>query len=147
MDIRKVKKLIELIEETNITELEIKEGEESIKISRGARVAAAPEIISPAQATPIVTQDIVATEQAKEPAPSGHVVKSPMVGTYYQAPSPDSASFVEIGQSIKAGEVLCIIEAMKMMNQVESDVSGTVQAIHIENGQPVEFDQPLFTIS
>ena len=158
MDIRKVKKLIELLEESNIDEIEIQEGEESVRISRNsasvpAMLAAgtAPLTVAPA---PIMAQPVtpmaapVATPAvaAPEPVLSGHVVKSPMVGTFYRSPSPSSPSFVEVGQHIKAGDVICIIEAMKMMNQIECDKSGTVEAILVENGQPVEFDQPLVTI-
>ena len=145
MDIRKVKKLIELIEESNITELEIKEGEESIRISRGhatTQVVTAPQSVTHS----VESYSSPAEVSQRAPATVGHQVKSPMVGTYYQASSPDAPVFVEVGQTVKAGDVLCIIEAMKMMNQIESDASGTVQEIHIENGEPVEFDQPLFTI-
>ncbi len=151
MDIRKVKKLIELLDESGVAEIEIKEGEESVRISRGvaqnqvmmqqpmqaAPVAAAPAIAA-AEAAPIAdTQDNV---------PSGHSVKSPMVGTYYEAPAPGQASFVEVGKSVKVGETLCIIEAMKMLNQIEADKSGVIKAILVENAQPVEFGQALFII-
>ena len=147
MDIRKVKKLIELIEESNITELEIKEGEESIRISRGTKqVEIVPQVsVSPTTVAP-TAQETVATNSTSLEA-SGHIVASPMVGTFYKAPSPDAKPFVDVGQKVNAGDVLCIIEAMKMMNQIECDKSGTVQAVHIENGEPVEFDQPLFTIA
>ena len=124
MDIRKIKKLIELLEESDVEELEIQEGDDSVRISRRReQLAAAPA------------------------APAGHSVKSPMVGTFYRAPSPTSAPFVEVGQTVKAGDVVCIVEAMKMMNQIEADKSGTVTEILVENGQPVEFDQPLVVIS
>lgn len=150
MDIRKLKKLIELLEESGIGELEIKEGEESVRISRGTSaapfVAAAPVAAAPAAAP--VASPAPATEAPVEAAPviSGHAVKSPMVGTFYGSPSPSSPAFVEVGQSVKVGDVLCIVEAMKMMNQIEADKAGVVEAILVEDGSPVEFDQPLFTI-
>lgn len=152
MDIRKVKKLIELLEESNIDEIEIKEGEESVRISRnGARMA--PQMMAPmpmaahapapAPAAPAAAETSAAAEG---PALNGHVIKSPMVGTFYRAPSPSSPAFVEVGQHVKKGDVVCIVEAMKMMNQIEADKSGVIEAILIEDAQPVEFDQPLFTI-
>lgn len=150
MDIRKVKKLIELLEESNIDELEIKEGEESVRITRNAggvatQVVAAPApIAAPVAAAPAAAP--AADAPAAEPAINGHVVKSPMVGTFYRSPSPGSPSFVEVGQHVKAGDVLCIVEAMKMMNQIEADKSGVVEAILVEDGQPLEFDQPMITI-
>lgn len=147
MDIRKVKKLIELLEESNINEIEIKEGEESVRISRGATVvAAAPVAAAPAPvaAAPVAAQVAETAEAA--PSFTGHVVKSPMVGTYYNSPSPSSPAFIEVGQTVKVGDVVCIIEAMKMMNQIEADKAGVVEAILVEAGQPVEFDQPLVTI-
>jgi acetyl-CoA carboxylase biotin carboxyl carrier protein len=151
MDIRKVKKLIELLEESNINEIEIKEGEESVRISRGSQVVApyptampmpmpAPMAAAPAAAPAAVE----ATNDA--PKTSGHVVKSPMVGTFYASPSPSSPAFIEVGQTVKAGDVICIVEAMKMMNQIEADKSGVIEAILVEGGQPVEYDQPLVTI-
>jgi len=155
MDIRKVKKLIELLEESNIDEIEIKEGEESVRISRNGAglqaLAAAQPVYAPAPAAvsaPGAPAQQAAPPAAPEPSPasSGHKVKSPMVGTFYRSPSPASAPFVEVGQTVKAGDVVCIVEAMKMMNQIEADISGTVEAILVENGEPVEFDQPLFTI-
>lgn len=147
MDIRKIKKLIELIEESDITELEIKEGDEAIKLRRGnAGVETLPVTAAPAPAISAGPKTSQSVENEK-PAPKGHTVNSPMVGTFYRAPSPEAQSFVEVGQKVKAGEVLCIIEAMKMMNQIESDKDGTLQTIHVENGEPVEFDQPLFTIA
>lgn len=146
MDIRKIKKLIELIEESDITELEIKEGDEAIKLRRGqAGIEALPVATAPAPAIPASPKSTPAAEVEK-PAPKGHTVNSPMVGTFYRAPSPEAQVFAEVGQKVKAGDVLCIIEAMKMMNQIESDKDGTLQTIHVENGEPVEFDQPLFTI-
>jgi acetyl-CoA carboxylase biotin carboxyl carrier protein len=154
MDIRKVKKLIELLEESDIDEIEIKEGEESVRISRNsaaiqAAAAAALSLAAPAPAA-VAAPAPVAAEPAAEAAPSpitnGHVVTSPMVGTFYRSPSPSSPSFIEVGQHIKVGDVICIIEAMKMMNQIEADKAGVVEAILVENGQPVEFDQALVTI-
>ena len=146
MDIRKVKKLIELLEESNINEIEIKEGEESVRISRGAPIAPAMPMPAPV-AAPVAAPPAAAEPAAPQAATnSGHVVSSPMVGTFYRSPSPSSPSFVEVGQSIKAGDVVCIVEAMKMMNQIEADKSGIIEAILVENGQPVEFDQPLLTI-
>lgn len=153
MDIRKVKKLIELLEESNIDEIEIKEGEESVRISRnGAQAAAAPQYL-PQYAPPPPPPAAAPAAAAAEPAPTvaaapaGHVVRSPMVGTFYNAPSPTSPAFVEVGQTVKVGDVICIVEAMKMMNQIEADKAGTIEAILVENGEPVEFDQPLFSIS
>lgn len=154
MDIRKVKKLIELLEESNIDEIEIKEGEESVRISRNS----APPMYAPQYAPQYAPPPAPAPAAAAAPAPAaaeeesaptkinGHVIKSPMVGTYYGAPSPGSPPFVEVGQHVKAGDVVCIVEAMKMMNQIEADKSGVVEAILVDNAQPVEFDQPLITI-
>lgn len=156
MDIRKVKKLIELLEESNIDEIEIKEGEESVRISRHPRtvsgIAPAPAAIH--MAAPVAAEAAPAPVAPAAPAPaapaapahSGHALKSPMVGTFYRAPSPTAPAFVEVGQTVKAGDVVCIVEAMKMMNQIEADKSGTIEAILIENGEPVEFDQPILTI-
>lgn len=152
MDIRKVKKLIELLEESNIDEIEIKEGEESVRISRNGAQAlamaapmaptyAAPPLPAPAPVAPAAP---VAAEPAAEKA--GHVVRSPMVGTFYASPAPTSAPFVEVGKSVKAGDVICIVEAMKMMNQIEADKDGKIGALLVEDGEPVEFDQPLFSI-
>ena len=141
MDIRKVKKLIELLEESNIAELEIHEGEESVRISRNAvAVAAAPVAAAPVAAAPIA--DAAPAEEKIE----GHVLNSPMVGSFYRSPSPGAASFVEVGSSVKVGDTLCIIEAMKLLNQIEADKAGTIKAILVENGQPVEYNQPLFII-
>ncbi len=149
MDIRKIKKLIELLEESDVEELEIHEGDDSVRISRRREQAAtatvaqfaapAPQPVAPAAPAP-----------SEAPAPAalnGHAVKSPMVGTFYRAPSPTAKSFVEVGQTVSAGDVICIVEAMKMMNQIEADKSGTVSEILVDNGQPVEFDQPLIVIS
>ncbi len=150
MDIRKVKKLIELLEESNINEIEIKEGEESVRISRGGSVVAAPVAAqAPVYAAPAAPAPVAAAPAAESEAAvvTGHAVCSPMVGTFYRAPSPTSAAFVEVGQSVKAGDVICIVEAMKMMNQIEADKSGVVESILVEDGQPVEFDQPLIIIA
>ena len=148
MDIRKIKKLIELVEESGISELEISEGEESVRISRNSPVSAAPiqyaAAPAPVAAAPAATP--VAAEAAAPAVPAGHQVLSPMVGTFYGAPSPDAKPFVKVGQSVTAGETLCIVEAMKMMNQIEADKSGVVTAILVEDGQPVEFDQALVII-
>ena len=147
MDIRKVKKLIELLEESNIAEIEIKEGEESVRISRnGAPVATMAMPAAAPAAAPAPAPAPVAEAPAAEAAPSGHVIKSPMVGTFYRSPSPSSPTFVELGKHVKVGDVVCIVEAMKMMNQIEADKSGVIEAILVEDGQPVEFDQPMFTI-
>lgn len=148
MDIRKVKKLIELLEESNIDEIEIKEGEESVRISRNS---AQPMMAAPAYAAPPPPppQPAAPTEPAAAApaALAGFVVTSPMVGTFYRAATPSAAPFVEVGQTVKVGDVLCIVEAMKMMNQIQAGKAGTVEAILIEDGQPVEFDQPLIIIS
>lgn len=149
MDIRKVKKLIELLEESNINELEITEGEESVRISRGAPAAAPSYAAAPAPApAPAAPQPAAAPAQPEtQPAAStGHSVNSPMVGSFYRSPAPGSPAFVEVGSSVKKGDVICIIEAMKMMNQIEADKAGTIGAILVEDGEPVEFDQPIFTI-
>ncbi|RRJ83633.1 acetyl-CoA carboxylase biotin carboxyl carrier protein [Aestuariirhabdus litorea] len=150
MDIRKVKKLIELLEESGIDELEIKEGEESVRISRnsGRALSAAPVAAPVAAAAPAPAAPAPAAPAEKEAAPAhkGHLVTSPMVGTFYSAPSPGSANFVEVGQQVKVGDTLCIVEAMKMMNQIEADKAGVIEAILVESGQPVEFGQPLFAI-
>ncbi|TLP75055.1 acetyl-CoA carboxylase biotin carboxyl carrier protein [Pseudomonas nitroreducens] len=153
MDIRKVKKLIELLEESGIDELEIKEGEESVRISRHSKTAAQPiyaaaPAYAPAPAP--VAAPVAAAAPAAEAAPAAQnlagAVRSPMVGTFYRAASPTSANFVEVGQSVKKGDILCIVEAMKMMNHIEAETSGVIGQILVENGQPVEFDQPMFTI-
>jgi len=149
MDIRKVKKLIELLEESDINEIEIKEGEESVRISRASSAmmmaAAAPVM----QAAPVAAVAAVAAPTAipSAPAVTGHAVASPMVGTFYRCPSPGAPAFSEVGQTVKEGDVICIIEAMKMMNQIEADKSGTITAILVEDGEAVEFDQPLVTIA
>ncbi len=150
MDIRKIKKLIELVEESGISELEISEGEESVRIRRDAEpVFAAPQQVFSAPApAPAAAPAAPATTDAAPEAPksNGHQVLSPMVGTFYRAASPDSKAFVEVGDTVNAGDVLCIIEAMKMMNQIEADKSGKIVAIVVENEEPVEFEQPLFII-
>ncbi|MBD3653729.1 acetyl-CoA carboxylase biotin carboxyl carrier protein [Kangiella sp.] len=151
MDLRKIKKLIELVEESGVAELEIQEGEESVRISRHSSAAPAPVHYSvpqtaPApQAAPAPQHDSAPAETA-EPEMSGHIIRSPMVGTFYAAPSPGAKDFVQVGQQVNAGDVLCIVEAMKMMNQIESDVTGTVKAILVSNGEPVEYDEPMFII-
>jgi len=154
MDIRKIKKLIELLEESNIGELEIKEGEESVRIARNSGtvqyVSAPMQGYAPAPApvaAPAAVAPVAAPAVAAEPALSGHIVKSPMVGTVYRSPSPGAPAFVEVGKQVKVGDVICIIEAMKMMNQIQADKAGTVTAILAEDGSPVEFDQPLVTIA
>lgn len=150
MDIRKIKKLIELLEESNVEELEIKEGEESVRISRGSRTVYAPQPMHtmyqtpPTASAPIPAPEISAA--TSPPVPVGHTVKSPMVGTFYRSPSPDAAPFIEPGTKINAGDTVCIIEAMKMMNQIQADKSGVVEAILVGDGEPVEFDQPLVII-
>jgi len=153
MDIRKVKKLIELLEESQVAEIEIHEGEESVRISRQAHYPAqAPAIYQAAPAAmpaaPAPSAPAAPAPAAEEPAtPEGHHVTSPMVGTFYEAPSPGAKPFVEIGQQVNAGDTLCIIEAMKMLNQIEADKSGVIKARLVENGQPVEFGQALFVIA
>lgn len=149
MDIRKIRKLIELLEETGISEIEIKEGEESVRLSRKHAVPEAYHAYPVAAPAPAPTQAKTPAEppEAKpEPESKAHQVRSPMVGTMYTSPSPDAAAFVSVGQSVKSGDTLCIIEAMKMFNEIEADRTGTITAIHVANGEPVEFDQPLFSI-
>jgi len=149
MDIRKVKKLIELLEESNLSEIEVTEGEDSVRITRS---------LNQRQELQPVQYNVPKTEQQQpsspqpsttptDSKPSGHQVKSPMVGTFYASPDPDSPSFVSKGKKVSAGDILCIIEAMKMMNQIEADKSGIISEIFVEDGQPVEFDQPLFSIT
>ncbi|MGY8784502.1 MAG: acetyl-CoA carboxylase biotin carboxyl carrier protein [Pseudomonadales bacterium] len=141
MDIRKVKKLIELLESSDIAEIEIKEGEESVRISRGSISMPAP-IAYQAPAAPAPS----AVAPAAAPPVEGNAIKSPMVGTFYRSPSPSSPAFVEVGKHVKAGDVVCIVEAMKMMNQIEADQAGVIEAFLVEDGEPVEFDQPLIRI-
>ena len=146
MEIRKIKKLIEMIEESGIAEIEIKEGEESIRISRYSSTPAPTAFIPPAQptsATPAILETVV---PVIEPQATGHILKSPMVGTFYRSASPGSKSFVEVGQTVQAGETVCIIEAMKILNQIEADKTGFISKILVENSEPVEYGQPLFII-
>lgn len=146
MDLRKVKKLIELLESSGIAEIEIREGEESVRISRS--VATPGPVVQTVAPAPVVAPPAVASAAPPAaPKPDGHVVTSPMVGTFYASSSPDAAPFVKVGQAVKVGDTLCIIEAMKIMNPIEADRAGTVLSIMAENGQPVEFEQPLFIIS
>ncbi|QTF10313.1 acetyl-CoA carboxylase biotin carboxyl carrier protein [Brenneria izadpanahii] len=156
MDIRKIKKLIELVEESGIAELEISEGEESVRISRAPAAPSYPvmqQAYVPAQQQPALSSAVapvsapaVAETAAAPAAISGHIVRSPMVGTFYRTPSPDAKAFIEVGQQVNVGDTLCIVEAMKMMNQIEADKAGVVKAILLDNGQPVEFDEPLVVI-
>ena len=151
MDIRKVKKLIELLEESQVAEIEIHEGEESVRISRMTQSAPAQTVVQAAppvmMAAPAAAAPAAASAADEPVVPDGHTVDSPMVGTFYEAASPGAKPFVEVGQQVSAGDTLCIIEAMKMLNQIESDKSGKVTARLVENGQPVEFGQALFVIS
>jgi acetyl-CoA carboxylase biotin carboxyl carrier protein len=149
MDIRKVKKLIELLEESDVAEIEIHEGEESVRISRNSSPPAAMAIPTAVAQTPVAAPTaapIPGVAQESEPEITGHAVRSPMVGTFYRSPSPGSKPFAEIGQQVSVGDTLCIIEAMKILNQIESDKSGTVKQILVENGEPVEYNEPLFII-
>ncbi|MCD9124289.1 acetyl-CoA carboxylase biotin carboxyl carrier protein [Luteimonas fraxinea] len=158
MDLRKIKKLIDLLEESNLTEIEIKEGEESVRLSRNAAAAPMMYAPAPAAAAPRAAEPVMpmsspvdaatggTPKAAGDDLPAGVVTKSPMVGTYYASPAPDKPSFVSVGQQVKVGDTLGIIEAMKMFNPIEAETSGTVVAILVESGQPVEFDQPLFVI-
>lgn len=149
MDIRKIKKLIELVEESGITELEVQEEEGTVRISRAAP-AVAPAAIQYAAApvAPVAAPAAPAAAPAEAPAAevSGHQVRSPMVGTFYRSPSPEAKAFVEVGQTVKVGDALCIVEAMKMMNRIEADKAGVVKAILVNDGEAVEFDQPLIVI-
>jgi acetyl-CoA carboxylase biotin carboxyl carrier protein len=151
MDIRKVKKLIELLEESDIAEIEIHEGEESVRISRASQVTLSAPVAAPV-AAPAAAPAAPATAPTETPAApeqseiSGHQVMSPMVGTFYRAPSPDAKPFVEEGDQVSVGDTLCIVEAMKILNQIESDKAGTVKKVLVENGEPVEFNQPMFII-
>ncbi|MCP1673185.1 acetyl-CoA carboxylase biotin carboxyl carrier protein [Natronocella acetinitrilica] len=157
MDIRKIKRLIELLEESGVNEIEIKEGEESVRISRGGSqtvYASAPQYpqyqpgpapAPMAQHNPNPAPDTAKADESPS-VPEGHQVRSPMVGTFYRAPNPGAKPFVEVGQHVKVGDTLCIVEAMKMLNQIESDKDGVVSAILLEDGLPVEFDQPLFVV-
>ena len=156
MDIRKIKKLIELLEESGIAEIEIKEGEEAVRISRmpagGVATHALPAVAQLPAAAPVAAAAagasgaVAAAAEAPKPKPNEHVITAPMVGTFYASPSPGAKAFVEIGDEIKVGQVLCIIEAMKMMNQIEADKAGRITSIMASNGDPVEFGQPLFVV-
>ena len=153
MDIRKIKKLIELVEESGIMELEISEGEESVRISRGQPAASSVQYTLPAAAPAAIPAPVAAQSVVTTAAPTtttdelaGHLIRSPMVGTFYRSPSPDAKAFVEVGQSVKVGDALCIVEAMKMMNRIEADKAGVIKAILINDGEAVEFDEPLIVI-
>jgi len=153
MDIRKVRKLIELLQESGISEIEVHEGEESVRITSHHMASTQQSVVQVPQAPVAIPQasvDSAPMQNAPEtPLPAvdeGHIVKSPMVGIFYSSPSPDVPGFVEIGQTVEKGDVLCIIEAMKIMNQIEADVSGVVSKIYVENGEPIEYGQPLFAI-
>jgi len=158
MDLRKLKKLIDLVQESGIAELEITEGEEKVKIVKGGAVSiapapaatlglgAAPPAPAPAEARPAPAAPAAPPAAEPEAGQEGHVVKAPMVGTFYRSASPDAKPFVEVGQTIKEGQTICIIEAMKLMNEIEADASGVVKAVLVENGQPVEYGQPLFIL-
>jgi acetyl-CoA carboxylase biotin carboxyl carrier protein len=148
MDLRKLKKLIDLVQESGISELEVTEGEEKVRIAK--QLVAAPiahhVVAAPAAVAAAPTAAPAAAASSEPALPAGHIVKSPMVGTFYRASSPDAKSFVEVGDSVKEGQTLCIVEAMKLLNEIESDASGVIKAILVENGQPVEFGEPLFVI-
>jgi len=146
MDLRKLKKLIDLVEKSGISELEINEGEERVRISKSGVGAPIHAAVPPSVASAAPTSADIAATQAVEELPTGHVVKAPMVGTFYRTSSPGSDPFVEVGQAVKVGDTLCIIEAMKLRNEIESDKEGTIKAILIENGQPVEYGESLFVI-
>jgi acetyl-CoA carboxylase biotin carboxyl carrier protein len=150
MDLRKLKKLIDLVQESGIAELEITEGEEKVKIVKGGGVTVMPGpaaiAAAPADRAPVPAPAAAAAAPELQAAPEGHVVKAPMVGTFYRSPSPDGKAFVEVGQAVKEGETVCIIEAMKLMNEIEADAAGVVKAILVENGQPVEYGQPLLVL-
>lgn len=145
MDIRKIKKLIELLEESSLTEIEIVEGEESVRLARGGQMQAAP-IVAPPVVAAAPAQALEPPKSEEDQVPEGELVLSPMVGTFFAASGPGAEPFASLGQSVGVGDTLCIIEAMKMFNQIEADVAGTVVAVLVENGQPVEYDQPLFVI-
>jgi len=148
MDLRKLKKLIDLVQESGIAELEITEGEEKVKIVKGGAVSVTPGPAAPAAPAPETRPAAPAAPAAAEPeaGQEGRVIKAPMVGTFYRSASPDAKPFVEVGQTVKEGDTVCIIEAMKLMNEIESDAAGAVKAILVENGQPVEYGQPLFIL-
>ena len=150
MDIRKVRALIELVQESGVAELEIKEGEETVRISRfpqgGIMSGPLPQFSMPVPTAP-VAEAVKVEAPLPPPKPQGHIVRSPMVGTFYRSPSPEAKPFVEIGQRVQGAQTVCIIEAMKMLNQIEAEVAGVISEILVENGQPVEYDQPLFVIT
>ena len=150
MDIRKIKKLVELLEESGIAEIEIREGEESVRISRGVPAAAAVQAVAPpappAQAVQPAPASVDTPDEQAGDHPEGHTVTSPMVGTFYEAPAPGQKPFVQVGDSVQSGDTLCIIEAMKMLNQIEADQAGTIKAKLVDNAQPVEYGQALFVI-
>ena len=146
MDIRKIKKLIELVEESGITELEITEGEESVRISRGGVVAQVAPMAYAAPQAPVVAAPAAPAATPAAAELSGHILRSPRGGAFYRSSGPDAAPFVEVGQQVKVGDALCIVEAMKMMNQIQSDKAGVIKRILVENGDTVEFDQPMFII-
>ena len=146
MDLRKIKKLIEMLQESDLNEIEVKEGEESVRINRKKEVHISPSAPQVSISAPAPQQSVLTSAIEEEPTYELAKITSPMVGTFYRSPAPGKPAFVEIGQKVKAGDVVCIVEAMKMMNQVKSDVDGVVREIHIEDGQPVEFDQPLISI-
>ncbi|MGH8709557.1 MAG: acetyl-CoA carboxylase biotin carboxyl carrier protein [Burkholderiales bacterium] len=147
MDLRKLKKLIDLVQESGIAELEITEGEEKVKIVKGGEATVTPLSPPTPPAPPAAAPAAAAVPAIAEPMAEGHVLKAPMVGTFYRSASPEAKAFVEVGQSIKAGETVCIIEAMKLMNEIEADATGVIKAILVENGQPVEYGQPLLIIA
>ena len=150
VDIRKIKKLIELLENSSLTEMEIHEGEESVKLSRNTHnlmVAPTPAAVASPVAAPVIAAENIENNTSTNPVHDGNIQRSPMVGTYYNATSPESEPFIKIGQKIEVGDTLCIVEAMKMFNQIESEYAGTVTKVLVENGQPIEFDEPLFVIS
>jgi acetyl-CoA carboxylase biotin carboxyl carrier protein len=151
MDLRKLKTLIDLVAESGIAELEVTEGEDKVRIAKFSPAPVAPTspttvVTAPAPAAPTGAAAAPVATPAPAPEPTGHVVKSPMVGTFYRSPSPGTAAFVELGQTVKPGDTLCIIEAMKLLNEIEAEVGGTVKEILVDNGQPVEYGQPLFVI-
>ena len=147
MDLRKLKKLIDLVQESGIAELEITEGEERVRIVHAAAAPPAHAVPAPVALATIPVQPALASVPEAQAVPPGHVVKAPMVGTFYRAPSPDAKPFVEVGQAIAEGQTICIIEAMKLMNEIESDTGGVIKAVLVENGQPVEYGQPLFIVA
>lgn len=154
MDLRKLKKLIDLVEQSGIAELEITEGEEKVRISRGTVIGAVPAplpvhhpaVAPTVPASPPASAGDAAAGPTADAAPEGHIMKAPMVGTFYRASAPGAKSFVDVGQTVAAGDIVCIIEAMKLLNEIEADQSGVIKAILVENGQPVEYGQPLFVI-